>query len=209
MNGGISMKLLEAIKQKGGRIEIPDCSRHELPQFFVDMGLTKGAEIGVENGYFSEELCRAGLEVYSIDPWIHCPEWKYQRTQEKMEQIYEKAKAKLSKYPKCHIVRKFSMDALKDFENESLDFVYIDGNHEFGYVAEDIYEWEKKVRKGGIVSGHDYFTPRKRDVCSVTPILHAYVSWFDIKTWYVLGNRRKRTLDEVREATRSWFWIKE
>lgn len=204
---GLNMKLLDGIKQKGGRIEIPDCSRKDLPQFFVDMGLKTGVEIGVENGYFSEELCNAGLKLYSVDPWIHCPDWEYQRTQEKMEQIYEKAKAKLSKYPNNTIIRKFSMDALADFPDESLDFVYIDGNHEFRYVAEDISEWEKKVRKGGIVSGHDYFTPRRRSICAVAPILNSYTAWFNIETWYVLGRKRPRP-GEVREATRSWFWIK-
>jgi hypothetical protein len=39
------------------------------------------------------------------------------------------------------------MDALNDFEDDSLDFVYIDGNHEFPYVAEDLFHWSKKVRK--------------------------------------------------------------
>ncbi len=48
------------------------------------------------------------------------------------------------------------MDALEDFEDNSLDFVYIDGDHNFKHISEDIYEWTKKVRSGGIVSGHDY-----------------------------------------------------
>jgi predicted O-methyltransferase YrrM len=49
------------------------------------------------------------------------------------------------------------MEAVKDFKDESLDFVFIDGNHQYSYVLEDITEWSKKVRSGGIVSGHDYF----------------------------------------------------
>jgi hypothetical protein len=43
-----------------------------------------------------------------------------------------------------------------DFDDESLDFVYIDANHRPDFVREDIREWTKKVKKGGIVSGHDY-----------------------------------------------------
>ena len=49
------------------------------------------------------------------------------------------------------------MDAVKDFADKSLDFVFIDGHHGYDYIKEDIREWSKKVRKGGIVSGHDYY----------------------------------------------------
>jgi hypothetical protein len=206
MEGG--MKLLDGIKQTGGRIEIPDCQRSDLPQFFVDMGYKVGVEIGVEEGFFSEELCRVGLKVYSVDPWIHSPNWRYQRTQEEMEKIYNRAKARLGKYPNDTIIRKYSMDALADFPNESLDFVYIDGNHEFRYVAEDLYEWPKKIRKGGIVSGHDYFTPVQKDICAVAAILHAYVGWFNIETWYVLGSKRRHAPNQVRERHRSWMFVK-
>jgi hypothetical protein len=203
------MKLIEAIKQKGGRIEIPDCQRSDLPQFFVDMGFKTGAEVGVERGYFSEELLQAGLNVYSIDPWIHCPDWRYQHGQKKMDKIKADAWERLGKYPNSKIIHKTSMMALEEFENESLDFVYIDGNHEFRYVAEDIYEWTKKVRKGGVVAGHDYFTPTDKTVCAVAPILHAYVAWFNIETWYVLGSKRRHIPNEVRERHRSWMFIKE
>ena len=42
------------------------------------------------------------------------------------------------------------------FNDGYLDFVFIDSNHDYKYVKEDIKEWSKKVRKGGIVSGHEY-----------------------------------------------------
>jgi len=37
-----------------------------------------------------------------------------------------------------------------------LDAVFIDGNHAYEFVLQDIEIWEAKVRSGGIVSGHDY-----------------------------------------------------
>ena len=85
------MKLLDGIKIEGnGRIDIPDCSLSDLPQFFVDMGYKVGVEVGVELGFFSEELSRVGLKVYSIDPWVHSPNWRYQRTQKEMDKICDK-----------------------------------------------------------------------------------------------------------------------
>ena len=56
------------------------------------------------------------------------------------------------------------MGAISQFEDNSLDFVYIDGNHAYDYVLEDCREWSKKVRHGGIVSGHDYTTRKHVNV---------------------------------------------
>jgi len=64
------MKLIDGIKLKGKPAEIPDCTRDDLPQFFVDMGFKVGAEIGVARGKYSEKFCKVGLKLYSIDPWL-------------------------------------------------------------------------------------------------------------------------------------------
>lgn len=103
------------------------------------------------------------------------------------------------------------MDAVKDFADESLDFVYIDGNHNLKYVVEDICEWSKKVKNGGIISGHDYFYTDSRDPKKVSHIPHAvkaYVDSYNIKNWYVIG-REKYIKGEQRDKCRSWMWIKE
>jgi len=52
------------------------------------------------------------------------------------------------------------MDAVGDVADESLDFVFIDADHKYVSVCDDIREWSKKVRIGGIVSGHDYYKTR-------------------------------------------------
>ena len=106
------------------------------------------------------------------------------------------------------------MEALNDFENESIDFVYIDGNHGLKFVIEDIYGWTKKVKKGGIISGHDYALitdpnlPERPPAIQVKIAVDAYVKAFKIKKWYILGRNEKRP-GEVREEWRSWMWFKE
>lgn len=54
------------------------------------------------------------------------------------------------------LVRKLSIEAAKDFEDGSLDWVYIDASHLYDEIKVDIEVWYPKVRSGGIVSGHDY-----------------------------------------------------
>jgi len=67
-------------------------------------------------------------------------------------------------WPKPHVLSEHkvnfmqmpSVDAANLIDDESLDFVFIDANHSYESVAEDIKAWFPKVRKGGIISGHDY-----------------------------------------------------
>jgi len=54
-------------------------------------------------------------------------------------------------------IRDTSEDASKYFENNSIDCIYIDGNHKYKYILQDIQLWYPKVKKGGIIGGHDFF----------------------------------------------------
>lgn len=204
------MKLIDAINATGRPFEIPDCSRDDLPQLFVELGFKTGAEIGVYKGEFSQKLASTGLTLYSIDPWLIYPTFDNPRGQARLDEQYTLAKQLLQPYPNCTIVRKTSMEAVTDFADNSLDFVYIDANHEFRYIAEDLYEWVKKVRPGGIISGHDYFfTASKtgKDHWHVAYILKAYIGAFDIANWYVLGSKETKA-GEKRDKWRSWMFIK-
>ena len=49
-----------------------------------------------------------------------------------------------------------SVEASKRYADASLDFCFIDANHEYGAVAADIDAWRPKVKPGGIIAGHDY-----------------------------------------------------
>lgn len=133
-------------------------NRTELAKYFASLGFLKGAEIGVARGDNAEMLCREipGLELWCVDPWGVYRGNRRGGSQNKHEANYKQTCDRLRTY-NTHIIREASMDAISLFDDESLDFVYLDGNHDYEYVLEDITEWSKKVRKGGIVSGHDYY----------------------------------------------------
>lgn len=135
-------------------------SREDLAKEFSGIG----AEIGVEQGVFSEVICLSGKvkKLYSIDSWKAYREYKDHTRQKKLDNFYELSKMRLQPY-NCELVRKFSVEASKDFLDESLDFVYIDANHDYKHVYEDISTWIKKVKSGGIVSGHDYIRRKGQD----------------------------------------------
>lgn len=202
-----------------GRVEIPDCGRRELPRFLKEMGCKVGVEVGVQRGFFSRRLLREGLELHCVDPWLSYPLYhEFDGYQEHQDKVLNACKENLKEWidsGKCHIVRKTSMDAVNDFEDESLDFVYIDGHHGLKFVIEDIFFWSKKVKKGGIISGHDYAygkLPKNQDdpyILQVKWAVDAYVGAFRINKWFVLGAKNKTKRGEKRDQYRSWFWIKE
>ena len=94
-----------------------------------------------------------------------------------------------------------------DFKDESLDFVYIDGNHGLKNVVHDIVEWSQKVRKGGIVSGHDYRNPQNNRSYHVVQAVNAYMVAYKIMPWFILGSKRVLK-GEVRDGARSWMFVK-
>lgn len=189
------MKLIDALAFTGKPFIIPDCAREELPELFQQLGFTTGVEIGVFRGGFTERLCMAGLKMYAIDPWLPFKgAGRSQQVLANQEAQYEDTVKRLKRYD-CEIIRKTSMEAVVDFADQSIDFVYIDGNHQFRYIAEDIFEWTKKVRRGGIVSGHDYFNTHagaSNLICHVKAIVDAYVDIYNLD-FYVFGNPAKPT----------------
>ncbi len=203
------MKIIDGLKLKGAPAEIPDCSRDDLPQFFKDMGYRVGVEIGTFKGDFALLLCKAGLKLYAIDPWKDYSDYHRDSAwQKELDGIHEQTKKLLALYD-CEILRKSSMEMVNTFADESLDFVYIDGNHSFKYVVEDIFEWSKKVKKGGVISGHDYIYIRRKgfDEIHVKFVVDAYTKAFGIDNWYVLGSKAAQK-GEKRDTSRSWMWIK-
>jgi hypothetical protein len=72
------------------------------------------------------------------------------------ENVYQKTFSNTKKYSNFHLIRKSSSDAVNDFEDESIDIVFIDANHSYESVKNDIDLWLPKVKTGGVLSGHDY-----------------------------------------------------
>jgi hypothetical protein len=200
-----------------GRVEIPDCNRADLSQFFVEMGIVTVVEIGVYKAYNIERLCQAGLTVFGVDPWEAYPEYYientegYETPQAREDAFYEFSKKVVEPYPNCTLIRKKSMDAVKDFADNSLDAVYIDGHHALPFVIMDLWEWSKKVRPGGIVAGHDYSQtkagPLDPHALHVKYAVDAFVQSMRIPKWYILG-RREKISGEKRDTFRSFMWFK-
>jgi hypothetical protein len=121
-----------------------------------------GVEIGVAYGSHCDNILKNTMidKLYGVDPYIEYSEYKGDvmcLSSEKMNRIFEFTEKRLSFYDgRFELIRKKSQDSFCDFEDNSLDFVYIDGNHFEEYIRMDLHNWWSKIKLGGIISGHDY-----------------------------------------------------
>lgn len=176
-------KVFYAVKPAAGRIELHKC--------MAKLGFKTGVEIGVNQARHAVFLLDniPGLMLYAVDPWMAY----YRHNQPRQDRYYKIAKkALLGK--NCKILKKTSMQAVGEFADGSLDFVYIDGDHVFDSTMSDLIMWSPKVKIGGIVAGHDYGVHFANDVIVA---VNAYVKAHNISPWYL-----------IREKAGTYFWVK-
>lgn len=199
-------------------VEIPNMGRKHLAGLFKELEFNYGVEVGVEQGRYSEVLCKANpkLKLFCVDPWsagaydsdtaIHAVDTE----QSKYNERYAHAKKRLKLY-NATLVRKPSMEALDDFKDNSLDFVYIDANHDFPNFINDLHEWIKKVKEDGIVSGHDWAHYSFKKYNHVKRALEAYSRSYRMQPLFVVGTQEYGKIGKPspnRDKYRSWFWVK-
>jgi len=153
-----------------------------------------GAEIGVEYGSNSKQiLTQYKGKLICVDMWAN-------------EEIYKKAMETLSPL-QTTIIRKSSIEAANDIDFGSLDFVYIDAGHDFMNFANDLHYWLKKLKIGGIMSGHDYARYPFRKMIHVKRVLEAYAWSYRMLPLFVVGALEYEK-GIIRDRYRSWFWVK-
>ena len=127
--------------------KFPIRSRRGLGSLLNSLNLRcTGVEIGVQEGFFSRHILETSelQKLYSVDIWNN-------------NDIYIKAQQTLRKFEKRSVlVKKYSIEASRDFPDEFFDFIYIDAEHRYEYVSSDIESWWPKLKSGGLFSGHDY-----------------------------------------------------
>lgn len=176
-------------------IELPQ-GREYLPTLFREMEYKVGAEIGVEQGVYTEQLATFGGKIYAVDAWKAYKGYRDHVSQSKLDRFYEITKDRVKDLD-VEVIKGYSMDVVKQFADNSLDFVYIDGNHDFKNVAMDLCEWYKKVRVGGIVSGHDWVRKKNWDF-AVKDVVPAFIYNKGIDNLTILKGDRSP----------SWYFVK-
>ncbi len=138
--------------------------REDIGKFLNDHQLCgRGVEVGVFAGDFSLSILKhwRGEKLLLVDPWCRQPPREYQDehnvAQPQFDALFSSVPLRLSKDAgRYEIMRAFSHEAAQYFADESVDFVYIDANHSYRNVRQDLRDWYPKLKLNGLMAGNYY-----------------------------------------------------
>lgn len=134
-----------------------------------------GAEIGTDKGVNAKNILEnlSIQKLYLIDPYEDTLSKKSEKSAKKMLRKWKN---------KIIFIKKRSSDAVKDIP-DNLDFVYVDGDHSYEVVNEDIKDYYKKIKKGGILSGHDIDQKGVYRAVSEFSVKNKIIPLIDFQDW--------------------------
>lgn len=163
---------------------------------FVEMGSWKGKS----STYMAVEILNSGKRIKfdCVDTWNGSEE-HLDKNNDSYEPLLEIPNGLYNEFLKnihpvksvINPIRMSSIEASKLYKDNSLDFIFIDGAHDYKSVKEDVEHWFPKLKIGGYISGDDYAWPSvsnavdeyfgKKNVKSIKAPTYNYVE----QTWLV------------------------
>lgn len=151
-----------------GSVETQLPSRDAFAAMLDDLHLAgPGIEIGVHSGKFAAHMLdgwKSCTAYHLIDPWadpgsnlnVEYTEFKQLRQDDIDARMHEAIARTRPWGDRVVIWRALSQNTESNFVDGSMAFVYIDGNHDYLPVVEDLRRYWPKVMPGGILAGHDH-----------------------------------------------------
>lgn len=152
-----------------------------------------GIELGCGDGDTTLHLLSnlPNLTLYGIDPYIGYDDFNGHNPAEMLAGNFVNTMRKIDSYKdRFTLYRDISDNVVDKFEDESLDFIFIDGLHSYEQVLKDCENYYPKIKKGGLFSGHDY-----RVIDSVNRAVNEFAD--------------KVNVSEIGETQNDvWYWVK-
>ncbi len=119
---------------------------------FVEMG----AFGGKSTAFMAVEIINSGkkIDFFVVDRWIDNCVMDDKLIQCPFE-VFERNMKSGGVMGVIQPLQMQSSEAAKRFKDQSLDFVFIDGDHDYAAARQDILVWREKVKSGGVLAGHD------------------------------------------------------
>jgi predicted O-methyltransferase YrrM len=128
------------------------------------------AEIGVAGGHFTKQILATWptcSRLFVIDCWG--PFDGNHLTIDDQEQRFRQVTKDFSDHSNVTIVRQYSHLTAASMPDESIDFIYLDADHSYAAALLDLQSWLPKLKKQGIMAGHDYYAG-----CGVKPAVDEF-----------------------------------
>ncbi len=120
-----------------------------------------GSWLGKSAHFMGTRIRESGKDIRfdCVDIWAATPQDPYYHKDiERLGDIYQIFLSNTKGLP-ITPVRMDSVKAAALYKDQSLDFVFIDANHQYEYVCKDIQAWLPKIKPKGFIGGHDYNIP--------------------------------------------------
>jgi predicted O-methyltransferase YrrM len=154
---------------------------------FVEIGSWKGRSTS-----FVGPICNAnGTRLVCVDHWSGSRDSLADRYARELavEDVEQTFRANMSERGiKVEVIAEPSTTAALRFEASSVDRIFLDGSHDGASVIEDLCVWTPRLRRGGILAGHDY-DPKHPELCAAVDAFAAAQGL------------------QVRRGPRSIFWL--
>jgi len=121
-----------------------------------------GVEIGVAGGHFTKQIVATWKNfesLYCVDPWKHFKDGyddSCNLSQQVQDERFHQFEKDFYVETRVRTMRMMSHEACKWF-GPIIDFIYLDANHSFASVMQDLTCWWPILKPGGIFAGHDYY----------------------------------------------------
>lgn len=158
------IKQMLSVREGNSIVSLKNVSAYGLLTYIKELGdnLT-GCELGVCKGFTLRhflDLAPEITKVYAIDSWTPYMDWWGPVTQSMVDNWREYAMKLLNPYMnRIEILEMDATLAASYIPDQSLDYIFIDGDHSYEAVVRDLDNYWNKVRLGGIFSGHDWHLP--------------------------------------------------
>jgi len=123
------------------------------------VGVELGVWYGTNSGHLLEE-CANIRKLFGVDPYLPYKDWNREITQEMIDAAKNSAVDIYTRFNnRAELLPTTSQHAATFFTPDSLDFIFVDGDHSYERCVEDLELWYSKIRPGGLFSGHDFSLP--------------------------------------------------
>ena len=151
----------------------------------IEIGSYCGSGTLILNNYFpNSQICCIDIWEKYIEKGSTYDLDRQEMELKEAEKIFDE---RIENFSNINKIKMFSDKYVNEIDDESLDLVYIDGNHDYEHVIEDITNWFPKVKPGAIFGGHDYSWQTVRNAIADTIGETPYQTFIDSSWYFVKG----------------------
>ena len=165
-------------------------SGQNLPNLISRFSNPVGIEIGLSAGHTTKHLFNhiKGLKLHGIDPYPDYIDWNGDDLNgDRQKSAYDEFLENTNEYKDSLTHHKlFSDEAAKEIDDNSCDFIFIDGLHTYEQLTKDCHNYYPKLKTGGVFSGHDYTAIQgvNKAATEFANKMEKQISLTEVDVWY-------------------------